>query len=91
MLMKISKDQNLSIEAKGLYLYFYSFTKSGHDEFPYVGEILEDLGISKTRYYKHLKLLINSGYLRLGQDKLSGKYISNFYEVVMKYSLEGNR
>ncbi|MCL2310892.1 MAG: helix-turn-helix domain-containing protein [Firmicutes bacterium] len=63
----LHKDQNLTIEAKGIYCYFMCFLMTVNNEpclqLPKVEEIVKDLNISENRYYKHLKLLKENEYI----------------------------
>ena len=55
----VMRSKGLSIEAKALYGYLSSFAGAGDTAFPSTSRILEELDISKNRFYKirnsHLK------------------------------------
>ena len=72
-------DNRLTIEAKGIYAYFCSHTNAGNVSMPNVSDIISDLNISKSRYYKHLKLLIDCGYLSTYQRKNETVFAKNTY------------
>lgn len=75
-------DQRLSIEAKAIYSYFCAYAGSGNSAFPSVSKIIYDLGVSKTRYYKHFKLLTDCGYISVRQNKQEGnKFDNNIYTL----------
>lgn len=76
----VMQDPELSIEAKGLYSYFASYTGSGSSIFPKRETILKDLKLSKNSYYKHYNSLINNGYLRV--NKMKGYMNRNVYTLV---------
>ena len=61
----VMRDTRLTIEAKAIYSYMSSFSGCGERAFPSVKLQLHDLGISKTRYYKHRKLLEQYGYITI--------------------------
>jgi len=78
----VSEDQRLTIEAKGIYAYFCSCSGSENSEFPIVSAILSDLVMGEDRYRKHLKLLINYGYISI--EKLrneKGNFTHNTYTL----------
>ncbi len=79
----VMQDKRLSIEAKAIYAYFRSYAGAGTSAFPGVPKILEDLGISKNRYYKHFGLLKTYDYIRVDQViQSSGKFSHNIYTMV---------
>jgi len=59
------QDPVLSIEAKAIYAYICSYAGSGETAFPSVKKMCYDLHISKDRYYNHVKLLIDQGYIKV--------------------------
>lgn len=76
-------DRKLTIEAKAIYGYFVSYAGAGNQAFPSVQKILDDLGISKTRYYNHFKLLKDYGYIKVNQIRNNnGVFKHNIYTLV---------
>ena len=75
-------DQRLTIEAKAIYSYFCSYAGGGSTAFPSVSKIVYDLKISKDRYYKHFKLLVECGYITRRQTKDKGKFANNIYRIM---------
>lgn len=71
-------DTDLTIEAKGIGAYFYSYAGSGNTAFPGRDKIVHDLGISKDTYYKHLSLLKEQGYLKVEKQHAHGGYGKGF-------------
>lgn len=65
----VMRDQRLTIEAKAIYSYIVSFAGGGNQSFPGRDMMVEELGISVKRYYKHLQLLIDCDYLRIEREK----------------------
>lgn len=57
----VMRSKGLSIEAKALYGYLSSFAGAGDTAFPSTSRILEELDISKNRFYKIRKELISWG------------------------------
>lgn len=79
----VMQDKRLTIEAKAIYAYFRSYAGAGTSAFPGVKKIVDDLGISENRYYRHLKLLKEFDYIRVEQIIQSGgKYNHNIYTLV---------
>ena len=74
-------DQRLTIEAKAIYSYFCSYAGGGSTAFPSVSKIVYDLKISKDRYYKHFKLLVECGYISVRQNKEGNKFANNIYTL----------
>lgn len=62
-------DRDLSVQSKAIYAYFVSYTGSGRTVFPKRETILTDLKMSKNAYYKHLKPLLDNGYIRISKAK----------------------
>ena len=78
-------DRKLTIEAKAIYSYFCSYAGAGDTAFPGVTKIIEDLCISKTRYYNHRSKLIQLGYITIEQVKgKNNKFSHNVYTLVDK-------
>lgn len=74
-------DRDLTIEAKGIYAYFVSYTGAGcSTAFPSRDRILHDLKVSKDTYYKHFNLLLANGYISVEQQKDS-RFCRNIYTV----------
>lgn len=78
----VMQDTRLSIEAKAIYAYFASLSGGGAATSPDIETITTHLCISKDRYYKHIKLLKEFGYMRAEQmtDKL-GRYGKLIYTL----------
>ena len=72
-------DDRLTIEAKAIYNYFSSYAGSGDTAFPSVSKVIYDLKVSKTRYYKHFKLLVDYGYITVEDCKRNNKFSNNIY------------
>ncbi|MDT2061405.1 helix-turn-helix domain-containing protein [Vagococcus lutrae] len=72
-------DKRLSIQAKGIYVYFCSFSGSGNSAFPKLDNILYHLQISEDTYYKYYKELIKANYIEVVQRQIKGKKGVNDY------------
>lgn len=79
----VMRDKRLTVEAKAIYCYFQSFAGNSDQAFPKRQTILEDLGMSKDRYYRHLQLLIDCDYIRVERQKDENNWKGrNIYTVV---------
>ena len=80
---KLMSDKNLSLQAKGVYMYLCFSTHRG--ELIPRSKILEDLNIGKDSLCKYLKELKESGYLNVNQTKQeNGRYNYNIYSLSNK-------
>lgn len=81
----VMQDKNLSIESKAIYSYFCSYAGAGNQAFPSINKIMSDLGIGKNRFYKHLNLLKDNGYITTKQHKNnSNKFTNTVYTLCSK-------
>ena len=79
---QVMQDRRLSVEAKAIYAYFCSYAGAGETAFPGVEKILYDLGIGRTRYYKHLDSLKELGYLQVKQEHGDkSQFLRNIYTL----------
>lgn len=79
---KVMIDPRLTIEAKAIYAYLVSYAGAGETCFPGYEIILHHLNISKDRFYKHRKLLIQYGYIRVDQEVENGVFKRNIYTIL---------
>ncbi|HAC0715703.1 TPA_asm: DnaD domain protein [Listeria monocytogenes] len=78
----LMRDKDLSIEAKSIYSYLASFAGAGNTAFPSVELILSELNISRDRFYKHRKQLVEKGYITVIQKKgEKGLQQKNIYQL----------
>ena len=75
----VMRDKNLSIEAKAIYAYMSSFAGSGGSAFPKIETACKDLNISKNRFLKYRKELVDYGYITIEKERKSGKFDNNVY------------
>lgn len=84
----VATDINLTIEAKAIYGYIASFAGNGESAFPKVKTMLYHLQISEKRYYKHMQLLIDNGYIEIQKrrrfDKDLKKWVADSNLYVLK-------
>ncbi|WP_297639239.1 hypothetical protein [uncultured Clostridium sp.] len=83
----INRSKELTIEAKEIYNYLSGFAGKGHEAFPSVSLMLAELGISKTRFYKHRELLLEKGLIRVEQGRFKYKNQNREYLDTCLYIL----
>lgn len=80
---KITRDKDLTMEAKAIYAYLVSFAGNSNMCFPSRDLILSELGTSKDRFYKHMKLLTNKGYIKVHKKREGKNFSNNVYEIIL--------
>lgn len=61
---EVTRNDSLSLEAKGIYCYLASFCGEDGSCFPSLETILKELNIGKNRFYKYIKELEDAGILK---------------------------
>lgn len=61
---EVTRNNSLSLEAKGIYCYLASFCGEDGTCFPSLETILKELNIGKNRFYKYIKELEDAGILK---------------------------
>lgn len=75
--------ENLTIEAKAIYGMLCSYAGSKAMAYPSVDFICDKLKISRTRFYKHMNLLVGAGVVKKEQRKNENQSFSgNVYVLV---------
>lgn len=59
----VMRDRELPLLAKAVYAYFCSYARCGQQAYPKRDKIVRDLNINKDTYTKHLRWLIERGYI----------------------------
>jgi hypothetical protein len=77
----VMRNKKLTIEAKSIYAYLASFSGNNEMCYPSIQLILKELGISKSRFYKHMELLINNGIVTKQQEKFENRFSKNTYII----------
>lgn len=75
----LTRDKDLSIEAKAIYAYLAAFAGTTGQAFPGVVLICAELNISKKRYLSHRKALIDKGYIEIIRERLESGFSKNLY------------
>ena len=66
----VMRDPSLTCEAKAIYAYLCSFAGDGDVAFPSVEAMLDELGMGRSRFYKHRQLLLDAGLLEVSKGLL---------------------
>lgn len=82
LLMAVMLDNSITIEAKAIYAYIYSFCFPNKEEYLITSNIIRDLGINKERFYKHRKILTEKGLLAAEPVKERGKVCCTMYSLI---------
>jgi hypothetical protein len=77
----IMRDKTLTPEAKAIYAYLASFAGNNEICFPNVELMMSELIMSKERFYRHMKLLIDNGIVNKEQEKNGTKFSKNIYTI----------
>ena len=78
----VMQHEDLSIEAKAIYAYLASFAGAGDTAYPSVSIMCKHLGISKDRFYRHRRSLLELDFIRITQHQNEGGWSNNLYTVV---------
>ena len=77
------QDLELSLTAKTIYAFFCSLAGNGDTTFPGRDYITDKLGMNKETYYRHVKQLIEQGYISVEkQSSTNGQYAHNVYTLI---------
>ena len=78
----VMQHEDLSIEAKAIYAYLASYAGAGDTAYPSVSIMCKHLGISRDRFYRHRKSLLELDFIRIAQHQSDGGWSNNIYTVV---------
>ncbi len=78
----VMRDKRLTTTAKAIYAYIASFAGGGSQAFPNRDMMLDELGLTKDTYYKHMKILRDTDYIRVERTKINGAFDKNIYVLV---------
>lgn len=80
---KISRDKEITMEAKAIYGYLASFAGSGGYCYPSKELMISELGTTEKRFNKNIKLLKERGYIKIHKRRKGNRNDSNLYELLM--------
>ncbi|MFV0516586.1 MAG: helix-turn-helix domain-containing protein [Aminipila sp.] len=79
----VMRDKRLTTTAKAIYAYIASFAGGGNQAFPNRDLMIEELQINKNTYYKHMKILTDTDYIKIERTKgQNGSFDKNIYTIV---------
>lgn len=77
----VMRDTSLSIGAKAVYAYLCTFAGNKKIAFPSRKLMCHELGINKDTLTKYMRNLLDAGYIKKEQEKVSGKFAHNVYTI----------
>ena len=77
----VMRNPELTMEARAIYAYLSSIAGADGFCYPSLNTILHDLNITKQRFYKHLKMLIDLGIIEKAQEKENGRFGRMIYII----------
>ena len=83
---EVLRNPDITIEAKGLYAYLAGFSGAGDECYPSISLMCEEMGMSKTRLYKHMAVLVQFGVVEKIQTyngNIKGKVIYKLTHTVV--------
>jgi len=79
---EVMEDDRLTIEAKAIYCYLCSYAGTKFICFPSIKMIQDKLKISEKRFYRHIDLLKEYGYITIDRESRKGKFQKNYYTII---------
>ena len=79
----ITRDKELTMEAKAIYAYLASFAGSCGHCYPSKELMLSELGTTERRFNKNMNLLKEHGYVKVHKRRKGNRNDSNLYELLM--------
>lgn len=77
----VMEDNSISRSAKCLYAYLCCFSNSDGVSYPTRKKICCDLSLTTSTFSKNLRELTEKGYIKVKQEKNSGKFSHNIYTI----------
>lgn len=78
------RDKRISAEAKAIYSYLCAFAGQTNRAYPHLEMILDEIGLSEKRFYKHRKQLIDFGYISIEKHRDKNNSFTNNVYVITK-------
>lgn len=78
------RDKRISAEAKAIYSYLCAFAGQTNRAYPHLEMILDEVGLSEKRFYKHRKQLIDFGYISIEKHRDKNNSFTNNVYVITK-------
>ena len=80
---KITRDKNLTLEAKAIYAYLASFAGANNSCYPGKKMMISELSTTEKRFDKNIKILKEYGYIKVYKRRNGNRNDSNLYELIM--------
>ena len=80
---KITRDKNLTLEAKAIYAYLASFAGANNSCYPGKKMMISELSTTEKRFDKNIKILKEYGYIKVYKRRNRNRNDSNLYELIM--------
>lgn len=77
----VTRDNKITMAAKGLYAYLSAFCGKSDECYPSVEMITRELGISKDTFYRHINALVAAGVVEKKQEVIDGRFGRMFYKL----------
>lgn len=77
----VMRDKTLTPEAKAIYAYLASFAGNNEMCYPGTSLMMDELIMSKERFYKHMNLLVEQGIVIKQQEMDGTKFAKNTYTI----------
>jgi hypothetical protein len=77
----VMRDKKLTPEAKAIYAYLASFAGNNEMCYPGTSLMMDELLMSKERFYKHMNLLVELGIVIKQQEMDGTKFSKNTYTI----------
>ena len=81
VLQCILRDTALTVEAKAIYAYLCTFAGADGICYPSVSLMCKELGVSETRFYKHMKQLTTRGIVIVKKNRNGSQFAKNVYQI----------
>lgn len=84
----VTRDNRISMPAKGLYAYLSSYCGASDECYPGVELITKELGITKDTFYKHINALVAAGVVKKVQDTGGGRFGRTLYRLTHEVEIQ---
>ncbi|MDD4566122.1 MAG: hypothetical protein PHE79_11695 [Eubacteriales bacterium] len=89
MPQSVTRNENLTIEAKAIYAYLTAFSGSSFKPiFPSRDLMLKELNMSINRFYKHMQLLLDANLVTIERTVEGNIFGKNIYSLVLVPEIE---
>lgn len=78
----VMRDKRLSMESKSIYAYLCSFADTDGRCYPSVELMMRELNCGNNRFYRHLKPLLDYGYISKSYQRNGNRWANTIYKVI---------